>query len=134
MPTGSKGATAKTTSHLQTKTATEQDMTRPVIATQQQQPQDVATEPAKTKKPSRHRRRRAPQIKVCTTALKPANEETATDDLTQWLQELEKEDWWPQDQTTKNPPATSETTAAVNMFSIGKPRRSQRIKKEMATG
>ena len=133
MPTGSKKTTANTASHPQPRTAAKHDTTPPANAVLQQTAQDNTTEPAETKKQPRRRRQRAPQSKVCTTSIEPANQETTTDELTHWLQELEKEDWWPKDQTTKETPAPSEDTVTINMLSFGKPRRSQRVKKGKAS-
>ena len=91
MPTGSRRTTANTASHPQPRAAAKHDTTRSATANPRQTAQDNTTELAETNRQSRRRRQRASQNMVCTTSINPANQETTTDELTQWLQELEKE-------------------------------------------
>ena len=128
MPTGNEIATADAATNLPAGTTAKHEATQSITTPQ---PPNNAIEPAKTKKPSRHRRRRTRQTKVCVTAVElqeSTDEQPTTDVLTQWMKSLEKESWWPKDQT--NTPAANEETVSVNMLSSFKPRRSKRIKKD----
>ena len=107
MPTGSRKVVAGTTESPQE--TRRHITTEPAISHQQQD------DPAKPKQNKRQRRRRAPQLKVCTTVepQEPTGKEYTTNELDQWLEGLKKEKWWPQDQTTKNTPVTSDAAATV---------------------
>ena len=123
MPTGSNKIAAGMKNDPQE--ARRYDVTE--LATAPEHRQD---DPVKLEKTKRNRRRRASHLKVCTTVEpQEPTDKDATNEMDQWLEGLKKEKWWPQDQTRKNTPATSENAVTISMMKV-LPRRSTRGKKK----
>ena len=112
MPTGSNKTAAGMKNKLQE--AEKYDTTEPAIAPRHQQ-----DDPAKLEKTKRNRRRRTPQVTICSTVepQEPTDKNT-TNEMDQWLEGLKKEKWWPQDQTPKDTPAISENAATISMVKV----------------